>query len=144
MLAQVHLRHATPSAPALPPEFRPPVETLPEVALESPLHRLVERAPAHGLRFDLPDGSFSFSGDTEWVDGLIGLADGVDLHINECFAFDTIPNFHTTWSVLKEKLPGLNAKRILLTHMGRDMLANTDAVDDPRVLISEDGMCLEF
>ena len=101
-------------------------------------------APAHGLRFDLPDGSFSFSGDTEWVDGLIGLADGVDLHINECFAFDTIPNFHTTWSVLKEKLPGLNAKRILLTHMGRDMLTNTDAVDDPRVLISEDGMCLEF
>lgn len=101
-------------------------------------------APAHGLRFDMPGFSFSFSGDTEWVDGLIGLADGVDLHINECFAYDNIPNFHTSWFILQEKLPQLRARRILLTHMGREMLAKTGEVDDPRVMISQDGMCLEF
>lgn len=101
-------------------------------------------APSHGLRFELPGYSFSFSGDTEWVDQLFELADGVDLHINECFAFDSDPKFHTSWAVLKEKLPDLNAKSILLTHMSGEMLAETGGLDEPRVIIGEDGLCLEL
>lgn len=99
-------------------------------------------APSYGLRFESGGRVLSFSGDTEWVDGIISLADGADLHINECFGYDKSIRFHTDWLVLKEKLPQLNASRILLTHMNWDMLAHTGEVDDPRVLISEDGMQL--
>lgn len=101
-------------------------------------------APSYGLRFELGDKSLSFSGDTEWVDALVGLSEGVDLHINECFVFDEQLRYHTRWSLLREKLPSITAKRILLTHMSDAMLARADEINDPRIILSEDGMQLEI
>ena len=101
-------------------------------------------APSYGLRFAFPGGSLSFSGDTEWVDALIDLSEGVDLHINECFVFDEELRYHTRWSLLREKLPLLSAKRIVLTHMSEDMLARVGEIDDPRIIVSEDGLQLEI
>jgi ribonuclease BN (tRNA processing enzyme) len=100
-------------------------------------------APSYGLRFEFPGGSLSFSGDTEWVDALVDLSEGVDLHINECFVFDAELRYHTRWSLLREKLPLISAKRILLTHMSDDMLARVGEIDDPRIIVSEDGLQLE-
>lgn len=99
-------------------------------------------APSHGLRFEAEKKTLSFSGDTEWVDGLIGLAAGADLHINECFSFEDPVPHHTSWSMLKKKLPLLEARRILLTHMGVDMLAAGAEIDEPRVILSSDGLRL--
>lgn len=97
-------------------------------------------APSHGLRFDTGEKSLSYSGDTEWVDGIFSLAERVDLHINECFAYEAGIRYHTSWKVLREKLSDLSARRILLTHMSRSMLAHLDEIDDPRVMIASDGL----
>lgn len=97
-------------------------------------------APSYGLRFDYEGKTLSYSGDTEWVDALVGLADGANLHINECFGFDTALRYHTRWSVLKGKLGLLAAKRIVLTHMSEEMLAQAQTVEEPRVILARDGL----
>ncbi len=101
-------------------------------------------APSYGMRFEFGGRSLSFSGDTEWVDALVDLSEGVDLHINECFVFDVELRYHMRWSLLREKLPLISAKRIVLTHMNEDMLAHAGEIDDPRIVISKDGLQLEI
>jgi len=101
-------------------------------------------APAHGLRFEIGGKSMSYSGDTEWVDGLFALSAGVDLHINECFAYEAGLRYHTSWDVLREKLVDMSAKRIVLTHMSRPMLARLEEIDGPRVQIARDGLEIEI
>jgi ribonuclease BN (tRNA processing enzyme) len=101
-------------------------------------------APSHGLRFDYQGKSISYSGDTEWVDALIGLSEGADLHINECFAFNSALRYHTSWSVLKDKLSRLRAKRIILTHMGEDMLSRLNMIEAPNVSFARDGLVVEI
>ncbi|KUO54176.1 MAG: MBL fold metallo-hydrolase [Alphaproteobacteria bacterium BRH_c36] len=100
-------------------------------------------APSHGLRFEFGDKALSYSGDTEWVDGLFGLSEGVDLHINECFAYTGGLRYHTNWLALREKLGDITASRILLTHMSRPMLAHLQDVEEPRVMIAHDGLVIE-
>ncbi len=101
-------------------------------------------APAYGLRLEAGGKVLSFSGDTEWVDTIFDLAEGADLHINECFALDGTPASHTSWSVLLGKLPAINARRIMLTHMSAPMLAAAAEIDEKRVLISQDGLQLSL
>lgn len=101
-------------------------------------------APSHGLRFEFDGRSLSYSGDTEWVEGLLRLSEGVDVHINECFAYEGGLRYHTSWSVLSEKLGDISAKRIVLTHMSRPMLARLDEIDDPRVTIASDGLEIQI
>lgn len=101
-------------------------------------------APSYGLRFEFDGKSLSFSGDTEWVDALVDLSEGTDLHINECFSFDTELRYHMRWSVLREKLASVSAKRIVLTHMSDEMLARASEVEDPRLIVSRDGLQLQL
>ncbi|MBU1210405.1 MAG: MBL fold metallo-hydrolase [Alphaproteobacteria bacterium] len=100
-------------------------------------------APSHGLRFEFGDKVLSYSGDTEWVDGLFQLSEGADLHINECFAYQPGLRYHTNWLALREKLGDITARRILLTHMSRPMLAHLRDVEEPRVMIAHDGLVIE-
>ncbi len=101
-------------------------------------------APSLGLRFEFGGRSLSYSGDTEWVDGLFELSAGVDLHINECFAYEAGLRYHTSWKVFQEKLCDISAKRIILTHMSRPMLERLEEVDEPRVSIAQDGLEIEI
>lgn len=101
-------------------------------------------APPYALRIEAGGRTVSFSGDTEWVDSLVPAAKGADLFIAECFAFETPARYHMSWQIIRENLPRIDAKRILLTHMGPDMLANLGAVDDPRVSLARDGLILNL
>jgi Metal-dependent hydrolases of the beta-lactamase superfamily III len=94
----------------------------------------------------LSDGvkRFAYSGDTEWVDALLSVADGADLFIIECFAYSGELPGHITWDVLKPRLPDLRARRIMLTHMNPVMLANLDEVRAAGVLPAEDGAVIEI
>lgn len=97
-------------------------------------------APPYALRFEAGGKVLAFSGDTEWVENLIPASAGADLFITECQGFMRPIRFHLTWDTLSRNLPRLTARRILLTHMGDEMSAHRDAVDDPRVTIAEDGL----
>src|SRR5881628_2186239 len=100
-------------------------------------------APSTALR--LADGRrvLAYSGDTEWTDALIPIADGADLFIVECYEHARPTNGHMSWSVLQPRLPDLRAGRIMITHMNRSMLARLDEARSSGVLIAEDGLVVE-
>lgn len=96
------------------------------------------------LRLNAEGKVLAYSGDTEWVENLIACAAGADLYISECFGYSGTAYYHMTWELLRQQLPRLDAKRILLTHMGAQMIANVDKIDDPRIVIAEDGLAIDI
>jgi ribonuclease BN (tRNA processing enzyme) len=101
-------------------------------------------APPYALRLEAGGKTLSFSGDTEWVESLLPTAKGADLFIAECFGFDVQVGYHMTWRNIDKNLDRLGAKRVMLTHMGIEMLAQRGQVRDPRVLLAEDGLTLDI
>jgi ribonuclease BN (tRNA processing enzyme) len=65
----------------------------------------------------------AYSGDTEWAESLIEAARGADLFVCEAYTFDGHVKFHLDYKTIEAQAERLGARRIILTHMGRDMLA---------------------
>ena len=101
-------------------------------------------APSTALRLSDGKALFAYSGDTEWVDALVSVADGADLFIVECYGYSGHMPGHLSWEVLEPRLPDLRARRIMLTHMSPLMLAHLDQARAAGVLVAEDGAVLEF
>jgi len=101
-------------------------------------------APPYALRFEIDGKVLSFSGDTEWVENLVTAARGADLFISECFAFDAAARYHLNWRTIESHLERLDARAVLLTHLGPEALANRDAIRHPKVRIAEDGLQLDL
>jgi ribonuclease BN (tRNA processing enzyme) len=98
-------------------------------------------APSFAFRLEIDGRTIAYSGDTEWTDTLIDVGRGADLLISECYAFETQPRFHLDYKTLRNKLDKIGAKRILLTHMGEEMLAKLDQV---KADAAEDGQLVEL
>jgi ribonuclease BN (tRNA processing enzyme) len=101
-------------------------------------------APSTALRLSDGATTFAYSGDTEWTDALIPIADGADFLITECYEYERAVSGHLSWSVLKTKLESLRARRIMITHMNPSMLAHGDEARKLGLLIAEDGLTLEI
>jgi ribonuclease BN (tRNA processing enzyme) len=80
-------------------------------------------APPYALRVDYGGRIIAYSGDTEWAEGLIEAARDADLFICEAYTFDKPVKFHLDYKTIEAQAERLSARRIILTHMGRDMLA---------------------
>jgi ribonuclease BN (tRNA processing enzyme) len=100
-------------------------------------------APSTALRISDGEKLFAYSGDTEWTDALIGVADGADLFIVECFGYAGAHRGHLSWEILKTKLASLRARRIMLTHMNEGMLAHVEEARAAGLMVAEDGMVVE-
>lgn len=85
-------------------------------------------APSYGLRVQYGDRVISYSGDTEWTDSLIDLAAGSDLFICECNFYDLRVPGHLDFHTLEAKLAQLDCRRLILTHMGDQMLERVDGL----------------
>lgn len=101
-------------------------------------------APPYALRFELEGKVLAFTGDTGWVEALCKVAGGADLFISECFQYDRTLPIHLDYVTIDANYERLGAKRVLLTHMGEAMLANTGNVDASRYVIAHDGMTLDL
>jgi ribonuclease BN (tRNA processing enzyme) len=101
-------------------------------------------APSTALRIDDGKKVFAYSGDTEWVEALVPIADGADLFMVECYKYDGHPGGHLTWEILRPRLRDLRARRIMLTHMNPTMLDRLAEVQANGLLIAEDGAVLEL
>ena len=71
---------------------------------------------------------FGFSGDTEWDDNLIELAESTDLFILECNNLTKDSPGHIGFDTVMLKKSLLNTKRLCLTHMGSEMIAQSNLV----------------
>ncbi len=94
-------------------------------------------APPFALRVEADGKVVTYSGDTEWTDALIAAARGADLFIAEAYSFEKKVPFHLDYATLLRHVDEIRAKRLILTHMGRDML---DRVDRVACECAEDGM----
>jgi ribonuclease BN (tRNA processing enzyme) len=101
-------------------------------------------APSTALRLTIDGKVFAYSGDTEWTDALLPIANGADLFICECYNFEGALTGHLNWQTLKDKLHALAAKRVMLTHLNPTMLARLDDVRSAGVQIAEDGVVLQL
>lgn len=98
-------------------------------------------APSYGLRVVCDDKIVAYSGDTEWTDTLIELADGADLLICEAYVFERSVKYHLSYATLAEYRSRLRCKRLVLTHMSADMLSRRGEVEAE---LAEDGLTLSI
>lgn len=101
-------------------------------------------ATSYALRFEVDGKVLAFSGDTEWVETLLPTADGADLFICECLAFEAVARYHLNWRTIEANLEKLGARSVLLTHLGPEALANRARMTHPLVSIAEDGLRREI
>ena len=80
-------------------------------------------AVPYGLRIELGGFTIGYSGDTEWTDNLIPAAAGTDLFISEAYFYDKPVRFHLDYATLARRRSQLGCRRLIVTHMGPDMLA---------------------
>ncbi|GGB81354.1 MBL fold metallo-hydrolase [Dyadobacter sediminis] len=91
----------------------------------------------HGIRIYTAGKIIAYSGDTEWTDQLISLAENADLFICECTFFTGKVKGHLNYAELKSHLPKMNFRKILLTHLDKQMLKNRHKIVHA---CAEDGM----
>ncbi|MEF8834259.1 MAG: MBL fold metallo-hydrolase [Halofilum sp. (in: g-proteobacteria)] len=96
-----------------------------------------EASLPHGLRIEVDERVIGFSGDTEWTDELRSIADGAHLMICECNFFETQVPGHLEYQTLQRNLHQLNAGRIILNHLGQEMLTRLERVE---LTCAHDGM----
>lgn len=93
--------------------------------------------PFLALRVQVEERIITYSGDTEWTDALIEAARDADLFVAEAYFRDKHVPLHLDLATLEKHLPEIGAKRVILTHMSDDMLAQRADVSFES---AEDGM----
>jgi ribonuclease BN (tRNA processing enzyme) len=97
-------------------------------------------APALVLRVAWQGHTIAYTGDTEWTEALVELAQGADLLIAEGYTDQRKIRFHLDVASLQQHAGRLGARRIVLTHMSPELLARADEVGWET---ARDGMTLE-
>jgi ribonuclease BN (tRNA processing enzyme) len=101
----------------------------------------VSGAPSYALRVEYGGKTIAYSGDTGWTESLVEAARDADLFICEAFFFEKKIRYHLDYRTLCEHRTRLGCRRLILTHMGRDMLARLGEVE---VECAEDGLVVSL
>jgi ribonuclease BN (tRNA processing enzyme) len=94
-----------------------------------------------GLKITYAGKQILFSGDSAWTDLFLSHARGVDLFLCECSFYDQESANHLNYKILRDKLAGLACKKLVLTHLGEEMLQRREEL---KVTCAEDGMLIEL
>jgi ribonuclease BN (tRNA processing enzyme) len=94
-----------------------------------------------GLAISLDGRKILYSGDTGWNKDLAIHSQGADLFICECTFFSTQLDTHICYQHLSEIKDSLAAKRIVLTHLGEEVLAHRHEL---KLELAQDGMQIEL
>ena len=94
----------------------------------------------HALRIEVEGKVIVFSGDTAWDDNLIDAAAGADIFICEAWSLRPRAPVHLDIETLRARRSDIDCERIVLTHMGDDVLA---ALPIEGFEAADDGMVIE-
>jgi ribonuclease BN (tRNA processing enzyme) len=97
--------------------------------------------PFLGYRIETEGRVVAYSADTEWTETLIPLGRGADLFIAEAYTYDRPVKNHLSLAALETHLQQIQPKRLVLTHMGDDMLARLEALPHTA---AHDGMIISI
>jgi ribonuclease BN (tRNA processing enzyme) len=100
-------------------------------------------APALGLRIRCGNTVVAYSGDTEWTGSMLELARDADLFVCEGYTYDRSIKYHMSYSALAAHRTELTCKRLILSHLGPDLLAHRCEVE-AETEIAADGLQLEI
>jgi ribonuclease BN (tRNA processing enzyme) len=89
----------------------------------------VETNPT-ALRVEVGGKVVSYTGDTEWTDEIAKVALGADLLVAECYFFEKPIKWHLNYPAIAAHRNDFGAKRVILTHMSKEMLAQVDNVPE--------------
>jgi ribonuclease BN (tRNA processing enzyme) len=92
-------------------------------------HHGTPGGPFLAYRLQAEARTIAYTGDTEWTDELIAAASHADLVVAEAYFFDKKVRFHLDLATLLEKLPLIQPKRLVLTHMSEEMLARLGTLE---------------
>lgn len=108
------------------------------------------------LRITTPSGHvIAFSGDTLMCDALLEAGAGADVLVAECSGMAPPMGRHCTWVDWRDVLPRCTARRVVLSHLGRAVREQTDALledarticegrDGPVLTFADDGLVIEL
>lgn len=128
---------AFPSSPHVPSRFpltlteiepRRPAQFGPMQVTAFPVVHTAAAGPCFGYRIEAEGRVIAYSGDTEWTENLIEIGRDADLFICEAYTRDKSVPSHTDLATLERHLGAIGPKRLVLTHMSDDMLAQRDSV----------------
>lgn len=92
-------------------------------------------------RLEFPDGIVSYSGDSDWTKHMPAVARDADLFIAECYFHGRAVPGHLCYPTLKQHWHELGAKRVILTHMSREMLPHVETIPEE---CAHDGLVLDL
>lgn len=97
--------------------------------------------PFFAYRIEAEGRTLAYSGDTQWTDALVSAAHDADLFICEAYTYERAVKNHLSLKTLETHLPEINPKRLILTHMGDDVLHKLDTVPH---MAASDGLIVEL
>jgi ribonuclease BN (tRNA processing enzyme) len=86
-------------------------------------------APSYALRVQYGGKVIAYSGDTEWTDALVDVADGADVFVCEAYFFEKKIRYHLDYQTLLAHRSRLRCRRLILVHMSQDMLDRLGTVE---------------
>jgi ribonuclease BN (tRNA processing enzyme) len=93
-----------------------------------------------GLHVEVEGRRILYSGDTGWTEDLVAQSQGTDLFVCECCFYDTRLDFHLDYPRLEENCPRFGTRRLILTHLGREVLARKGTL---ALELAYDGLTVE-
>jgi ribonuclease BN (tRNA processing enzyme) len=82
------------------------------------------------LRVEVGGKVVTYTGDTEWTDEVATAARGADLLIAESYFYDKPVPWHMNYPDITAHATRVGARRVILTHMSREMLTRAEAVPE--------------
>lgn len=93
------------------------------------------------LRVEVGDKIIAYTGDGEFTEEMAQVGQDADLLIAECYFYQKPVKWHLNYPELARHEKAFGAKRVILTHMSREMLAHVTEVPQE---CAEDGMVIEL
>jgi ribonuclease BN (tRNA processing enzyme) len=93
------------------------------------------------VRCEVAGKVVSYTGDSAWTKHMPALGRDADLLISECYFYEKPIRFHLNYPDVKQHWDEFGAKRIVLTHFSREMMAKKDEVPEE---CAYDGLVVEL
>lgn len=101
----------------------------------------MEKDISLGLRVAIDGRTILYSGDTGWTEELVERSQATDLFICECCYFETRLPIHLDYPRLAEHRHRFGTRRMILTHLGREVQARRAEVE---IEMATDGLAVEI